>query len=153
MYYRIQKDVSKNYSGTGPIVFVTLVPTPYTKGPVPQSEARAWGVHFIYKSLQTCSYFSFYLEVQRNSMQILFCLRDLSLHSSYLFQQYHHSRLYRREAEDSHKVRHSLLCKLFSIQDLHFNVNARLYSFSNNIYLCLDANLTRHKKTILGVLR
>ena len=43
MYYRIQKDISINYSGTGPRVFVTLGPTPYPKGPVPCYEARAWG--------------------------------------------------------------------------------------------------------------
>ena len=45
--YRIQKDISKNYSGTGPRVSVTLGPTHYSKGPVPCSEARAWGVCFI----------------------------------------------------------------------------------------------------------
>ena len=45
MYYKIQKDIYKNYSGTGPRVFVTLGPTPYSKGPVSCSGARSWGVH------------------------------------------------------------------------------------------------------------
>ena len=47
MYYKIQKDTSKKYSGTGPRVIVTLGPTPYSKGPVPCSEARSWGERFI----------------------------------------------------------------------------------------------------------
>ena len=51
MYYKIQKDISKKYSGTGPRVIVTLGPTPYSKGPVPCSEARAWGVCFIWRIL------------------------------------------------------------------------------------------------------
>ena len=46
MYYKIQKDISKEYSGTGPRVIVTLGPTLYSKGPVPCSEDRAWGVCF-----------------------------------------------------------------------------------------------------------
>ena len=50
MYYKIQNDISKKYSGTGPKVIDTLGPTPYSKGPVPCSEARAWGVCLI------CSY-------------------------------------------------------------------------------------------------
>ena len=33
MYYKIQKDISKKYSGTGPRVIVTLGLTPYSKGP------------------------------------------------------------------------------------------------------------------------
>ena len=48
MYYKIKKDISKKYSGTGPRVIVTLGPTPYSKGPVPCSEARAWGVPVLY---------------------------------------------------------------------------------------------------------
>ena len=48
MYYKIQKDISKKYSGTGPRVIVTLGQTPYSKGPVPCSEDRAWRVCFIY---------------------------------------------------------------------------------------------------------
>ena len=48
MYYKIQKDISKKYSGTGNRVIVTLGPTPYSKGPVLCSEARAWGVRVIY---------------------------------------------------------------------------------------------------------
>ena len=48
MYYIIQKDISKKYSGTGPRVIVTLGPTPYSKGPVPCSEDQAWGVCFIF---------------------------------------------------------------------------------------------------------
>ena len=46
MYYKIQNDISKKYSGTGPRVIVTLGPTPYSQGPVPCSEARTWGVRF-----------------------------------------------------------------------------------------------------------
>ena len=42
MYYKIEKDISKKYSGTGPGVIVTLGPTPYSKGPVPCSEDQAW---------------------------------------------------------------------------------------------------------------
>ena len=38
----------KKYSGTGPRVIVTLGPTPYSKGPIPCSEARTWGVRFKY---------------------------------------------------------------------------------------------------------
>ena len=45
MYYKIQRDVSKKYSETGLRVFVTLGPTPYSKGPVSCSGARLWGVH------------------------------------------------------------------------------------------------------------
>ena len=55
MYYKIQKDISKKYSGTGPGVIVTLGPTPYSKGPVPCSEAR--GVCFNYRMVQlNCFY-------------------------------------------------------------------------------------------------
>ena len=43
MYYKIQKDISKQYSGTGPRVIVTLGLTSYSMEPVPCSEARAWG--------------------------------------------------------------------------------------------------------------
>ena len=46
MYYKIRKDISKKYSGTGPRVIFTLGPTPYSKGPVPCSEHRAWRVCF-----------------------------------------------------------------------------------------------------------
>ena len=36
MYYKIQKDLSKKYSGTGPRVIITLGPTPYSvTGPGP----------------------------------------------------------------------------------------------------------------------
>ena len=42
-YYEIQKELIEKYSGTGPRVIITLGPTPYSKGPVPCSEAQAWG--------------------------------------------------------------------------------------------------------------
>ena len=48
MYYKIQKDKSKEYFGTGPRVFVTLGPTPYSEGPVPSSGARSRGVPYRY---------------------------------------------------------------------------------------------------------
>ena len=41
MYYKIQKDISKKYSGTVPSVIVTLGPTPYSKGPAECSGAWA----------------------------------------------------------------------------------------------------------------
>ena len=40
MYYKIQKDISKKYSGTGPKVIVTLGPTSFSKGHVPGSADR-----------------------------------------------------------------------------------------------------------------
>ena len=48
MYYKIQKDISKKYSGTVLSVIVTLGPTSYSKGPVPCSEDLAWRVCFIW---------------------------------------------------------------------------------------------------------
>ena len=48
MYYKIQKDISKKYSGTGPRVIVILGPTPYSKGLVQCSEAQSWGVRLTY---------------------------------------------------------------------------------------------------------
>ena len=54
MYYKIQKDKSKEYFGTSPRVFVTLGPTTYTEGPVPSSGAQSWGVphRYYYKRLK-----------------------------------------------------------------------------------------------------
>ena len=37
IYYEIHKDILRKYSGTGTRVIVTLGPTPYFKGLVPQS--------------------------------------------------------------------------------------------------------------------
>ena len=49
MYYKIQKDISIKYSGTGRRVIVTLGPTAYSKGPVLCSGVWAQGVqHMLY---------------------------------------------------------------------------------------------------------
>ena len=48
MYYKIQKDISKKYSGTGPSVIVTLGPTPYSKSLVQCSGAWACVVPHIW---------------------------------------------------------------------------------------------------------
>ena len=56
MYYKIQKDMSKKYSGTGTRVIVNLGSNPYSMGPVPCSEARAWGVRVIFRFLNPKSW-------------------------------------------------------------------------------------------------